>query len=51
MSYPKNTNSKHRILFDKNETYASLLNISLRKKLDIKLGEACASPKITNSKT
>ena len=35
MSHLYNTNSKHRIWFDKGETCASPLSTSLRKKLDI----------------
>ena len=35
MSDPKNTNLKHRILFNKGEAYASPLSTILRKTLDI----------------
>ena len=34
VSYPKKTNSKHRILFHKGEACASPLSTSLRRNLD-----------------
>jgi hypothetical protein len=43
--HPINTNSKHRILFDRDKAYASRLTTRLRRNYDLfKKGEASASP-------
>ena len=51
MPHPKDTNSKHRICFDKGEACASPLSINLWKTLDIssKIGHV-PHPNNTNSK-